>query len=235
MHPVFPRIALVVSAMIFAGTAGFMAGLRWGGRSSAPGGGPPVMTVGGSAHSTDPLKPDDIAAGLSIPAFTLMTQDGKTITRDDLLGHVTIADFFFTRCIFVCPVLTQHMVDQQAALKGTSVRLLSVSVDPEHETNESLRKYAEEHTADFSRWTFARGDKETIGRIVTGGLQFAVGEDPKRTIPIEGGATMPNIVHPPWFVLIGPKAEVLGIYHTDDEDDMRALTERARAAAKMSR
>lgn len=178
--------------------------------------------------------PDDEVAGLSIPPFTLRTADGASVTRDSLLGRVTIVDFFFTRCIFVCPVLTAQMVDQSKALRGTDVRFLSVSVDPEHETDESLRAYAQEHMPkdnEPGRWVFARGDKETIGAIVTGGLKFEVGEDPNRVIPIEGGKTMKNILHPPWFALVGPNAEVLGIYRAQDEDAMRALTKRARAAS----
>jgi protein SCO1/2 len=235
MGRALPRILMVIVGTVFAASLAYLL-THLKQRPEVPGAGSGVVVSGGSGHSKVPLTPDAEAAGLSIPPFTLTTSDGGTITRDVLLGHITIVDFFFTRCIFVCPVLTQQMVDQLKALNGTSVRFLSVSVDPEHETNESLKAYFEEHVpkgTDPARWVFARGTKETIGEIITGGMKFAVGEDPNRTIDIEGGKKMKNILHPSWFVLVGPKAEVLGVYQATDESEMRALTERARAAAAL--
>ena len=69
------------------------------------------------------------------------------------------------------------------------------------------------------------------------GLKFAVGDDPNpdRAIDLAGGKKMSNIVHPSWFVLVGPNGEVLGIYLAEMEEDMRLLTERARAAEKKLR
>jgi protein SCO1/2 len=170
---------------------------------------------------------------LKIPAFTLRDQDGKTIDNSIFTGRVTIVDFFFTHCKLVCPLLTQHMADQQRALKGTGARMLSVSVDPEHDTPETLKQYAAEHGADPSRWTFACGDRQTIGAMVEGGLKFAVGDDPNpdRAIDLAGGGKMNNIVHPSWFALVGPKGEVLGVYLAEVDEDMAALTERARVGA----
>jgi protein SCO1/2 len=232
MGRIVPRLLMIFCAAVFAASLAYLLAHSRG-RGSTPTGG--VIVEGQeAAHSTQPLAPDADVAGLSIPPFTLTKSDGSTITRDALLGHVTIVDFFFTRCIFVCPVLTAQMVEQSKSLRGTGVHLLSISVDPEHETDKSLAAYAIEHIpkdAEPGSWIFGRGDKETIRSIVTDGMKFAVIEDPKRAIPIEGGQTMSNIMHPPWFVLVGPKAEVLGIYRAQDEDEMKALTERARAAA----
>jgi protein SCO1/2 len=230
MHRIVPRILFIVFGTVFAVSLAYLLAHR----RSASGNGQMMIAGQDNPRSADPLIPDPSTSELSVPPFTLTTSDGGTINRDALLGHITIVDFFFTRCTFVCPVLTQQMVDQSKALRGTGVRLLSISVDPVHETDESLATYAAEHVprdVENGKWVFARGDKETIGAIITGGLKFAVGEDPDRTIPIEGGRTMQNIVHPPWFVLTGPKAEVLGIYKATDEGEMRALTARAKAAA----
>jgi protein SCO1/2 len=168
-----------------------------------------------------------------LPAFVLRDQDGKTIDNSIFNGRLTVVDFFFTHCKLVCPALTQHMVDQQRALKGTGARLLSVSVDPEHETPETLKRYAAEHEADLTRWTFACGDRQTIGAIIEGGMKFAVGDDPNpdRAIDLAGGKKMNNIVHPSWFALVGPKGEVLGIYLAEVDEDMSALTARVRAGA----
>lgn len=218
---------MVLLGVVFAASAGWLLAVSANRRSA----GPASMTGTTPLHSTQPLTPDEMARDMAIPPFTLTNQDGQPITESVFTGKVTIVDFFFTNCTMVCPVLTQVMLDQTKALKGTPVRFLGISVDPDHDTPAVIKRYGEEHGADFTRWTFARGDRQTIGAIVEGGLHFAVGEDPANIIRMEGGGTMKNIVHPPWFVLVGPKGEVLGIYRATDEDEMKALTERARAAA----
>lgn len=222
-------VLFAVVGLVFAASLGMLLALK-----RAHGDGAGAMTGGTSARrSADPLSPDDNVKDLKIPAFTLRDQDGKTIDNSVFAGRITIVDFFFTHCKLICPVLTQHMTDQQRALKGTDVRILSISVDPEHDTPEVIKQYASDHGADPTRWTFATGDRQAIGAIVEGGMKFAVGDDPNpdRMIELGGGKKMNNIVHPSWFALIGPKGEVLGIYLAEMEQDMEALTQRARAAA----
>lgn len=224
------RVALVIFAvvgLVFAASLGLLLAMK---RAHD---GARQFAGTSSARSADPLKPDANAKDLSIPPFTLTDQDGRPITNDIFAGKVTIVDFFFTHCKLICPVLVQHMQDQQRALIGTGVRLLSISVDPEHDTPGVIKQYAGEHHADEARWTFATGERAMIGRIVQEGLKFLVGEDTseKNVIDLGAGAKMNNILHPSWFVLVGPKGEVLGFYLAEMEEDMVALTERARAAS----
>ncbi len=232
------RFALVIFAvvgLVFAASLGLLLAMK---RAHD---GAKTFAGTSSTRSTDPLQPDDNAKDLSIPPFTLTDQDGKKITNDIFTGKVTIVDFYFTHCKLICPALVQHMQDQQRALKGSegaAVRLLSISVDPEHDTPAVIKQYAAEHDADPARWTFATGDRATIGRIIQQGLKFLVGEDTseKNVIDLGAGAKMNNILHPSWFVLVGPKGEVLGFYLAEMDEDMAALTERAKAAsAKLGR
>lgn len=181
--------------------------------------------------SADPLTPDARVSSLSVPDFTLVDQDGRTVNQDIFKGRVTVVDFFFTHCPFVCPVLTTVMKDVQRELQDTPVRLLSISVDPDHDTPEVLRAYAKDHGADESRWTFLTGERTTVSNIVQNGLQFALGEDPSRPIKLEDGTSMNNVVHPSWFALIGPDRRVLGVYLATVPEDVEALVKRARAAA----
>ena len=227
--PRFPIILLVATGLLFAASLGLLLALGQA-RTRVPG----VAAAGTSEHrSTNPLKPDDNAKDLFIPPFKLTDQEDRPFTNDAFMGHVTIVDFYFTHCRSICPVLVEHMRDQARALKGTGVKFLSISVDPEHDTPAVIKAYAQEHGADLAQWTFTTGDRQTIGEIIQRGLKFLVGDDPSpaAAIQLEGGGTMGNIVHPSWFVLIGPKGEVLGFYLADYDEDMRALTERARAAA----
>lgn len=187
--------------------------------------------AGGTGGSADPLVPDRITAGLSVPEFTLTAQDGRPATEQVLEGHITVVDFIFTNCPFVCPQMTGAMADVAARLKDTPVRFLSISVDPDHDTPEALREYARKFNADPERWTFLTGDQETVKRIVHDSLMFELRPDLTRTIETADGGTMNNITHPSKLVLIGPDRSVLGMYEFAWEEEMAALTERARAAA----
>jgi protein SCO1 len=80
------------------------------------------------------------------PPFTLTSQDWVPVARSDLHGKVVAVTFIYTACSEICPMLTQRMVhvqDQLGADFGTKVAFVSISVDPEHDTQEALKDYAE--------------------------------------------------------------------------------------------
>lgn len=188
------------------------------------------------ARANDALKPDDAAVGLSIPEFALTAQDGTTFTRAALAsGQVTIVDFIFTHCPFICPTLSRTMAALASDLKDTDVRFLSISVDPERDTPARLTEYARGFAADTRRWTFATGDRAIIKSIVTDGLKFELSEVENQPINLPDGTTMNNIRHPSWLALVGPRGEVLGIYRSSEPADMEALKRKARAAALAAR
>lgn len=179
----------------------------------------------------DPLAPDESMDLLSIPAFTMSTPDGETVTRDVFRDRITIVDFIFTNCVAVCPFMSATMSDLAGQLADTDARFMSISVDPDHDTPERLGAYAQGLGADPKRWLFLRGDPETIRRILHGGLRFELEQDPSQAnrIPLPDGSTMPNIIHPARLFLIGPDARVLGLYNYDDPDAVRALERRVKA------
>jgi protein SCO1 len=188
----------------------------------------------------DPAAPDPGLGELAIPEFSLLAQDNRPLSRADLRGRVTVVDFIFTHCPFVCPTLTSTMRELSDAL-GTSgkigerVRYLSVSVDPARDTPAVLRGYARNQLADTRRWTFATGDKAEVDRIVQQGLQFVLQDDPKNPIALpasQGGGTMNNIIHPGWFVLVGPDVRVLGIYRPSEPEQLAALRGRIEAIVR---
>jgi protein SCO1/2 len=170
-----------------------------------------------------------------IPEFSLVDQDGNTVTRADLLGRVTVMDFIFTHCPFVCPILTEKMSEAAAALKGTPVQFISVSVDPERDTPAALREYAMLHEADTKRWRFLTGDRAQVDAIVKDGLKFALVEDPNTPINLPGGGVMSNIVHPSWLILVGPDGDVFSFYRASDDDHMKQLLVDARDLLRQNR
>lgn len=186
----------------------------------------------GRTGSVDPLRQDLNMDLLSIPDFSLTSQDGETVDRSVLDGRVTMLDFFFTHCPFVCVPMGRNMRMAQQALEGTDVRFLSISVDPERDTPERLRAYAEGLGANLSTWTFLTGDRAQANRILREGLMLAeLVEDPNRPITLAGGETMANIAHPSLFILVGPERQVLALANGTDAQQVRVLIERAREAA----
>lgn len=91
--------------------------------------------------------------------FQAVNQDGQPVTLDDLNGKVWIADFIFTNCKTVCPLLTTNMIRLQQKLKDQNldVQIISFSVDPERDTPEHLKEYSNKYSAELSNWDFLTG------------------------------------------------------------------------------
>lgn len=113
-----------------------------------------------------------------IPDFTLINQDGDTVTREDMLGKIYVADFFFTRCPTICPAMQFSMLRlQNRFVDYNDFALVSHSVDPLFDTPEVLNTYAEELGADLSNWTFLTGEKDSIYKLAYEGYFVNAMED----------------------------------------------------------
>jgi len=182
------------------------------------------------------LAPDPNMDLLRILDFELVDQDGSPVTREIFEGNVTILDFFFTHCPFVCVPMSRNMLHAQSQLAGTGVRFVSISVDPENDTPERLREYAAGLGADLSTWTFLTGDFDAANRMVREGLLLSeLTPNPDQPINLPGGGTMSNIMHPSQFFLIGPDVGVLGLYRGIERESVDDLIDRARRAAAETR
>jgi protein SCO1/2 len=185
----------------------------------------------GEAAGSLPLFPaDDEAAALAslvIPEFTLTDQEGHARTRDIFKDRWTVLAFTFTNCTTVCPIMHGHLIRLQSEMAGTPLRIVSISVDPAHDTPAALKAFAEKISADPERWTFLTGDAATIQSILAG-LRFTTGADPSLTITLPGGGTMANIVHPSRIILIGPDATVRAMETGLDWSGPEAVLRRVR-------
>ncbi len=127
---------------------------------------------------------DDLPVYYESPSFSLTDQLGRTVTDGDLRGRVVLANFVFTNCVEFCPTLTPRMAQVQERLEedgllGSEVALLSFTVDPEYDTPDVLRAYANTHGADHDAWRFLTGSPEEMRRIVTDGFKLTFTEVPK--------------------------------------------------------
>lgn len=125
------------------------------------------------------MQPAGLGKFGTVPAFTLTDRDGSKITADDLKGKVWLANFIYTTCPDTCPALSRRLANlQQTALEagatggGDAVRLVSFSVDPDHDTPEILTKYADALGA-TKRWHFLSGPAAQLTRVAREG--FLVG------------------------------------------------------------
>lgn len=97
----------------------------------------------------------------TIADFSLVNQNGKTITQDDYKDKIYVADFFFTTCQTICPIMTGHMAEIQEKLKDDNqVLLLSHTVTPEIDSVAQLKKYALEKGVNDAKWNLVTGDKK---------------------------------------------------------------------------
>ena len=118
---------------------------------------------------------DETPAIGTVPDFHFATQDGKTLTRQDLLGKVWVIDFFFTRCPGPCPMMSSRLAEISKELKkAKDVRLVSLSIDPEHDTPAVLNEYAAKVGADPDRWIFLTGPKNQVEDFTTKGMLQAL-------------------------------------------------------------
>lgn len=122
------------------------------------------------------LRPNNSAPtnlGPPLPAFSFTERSGKNVTNQDLLGKVWIACFVFTRCNGPCPAVTGTMGRLQKELADQpDVRLVTFTVDPEHDEPSVLTSYAARYEADPERWLFLTGKEAELARLMRDGFKF---------------------------------------------------------------
>ena len=145
--------------------------------------------------------------------FTLTNQDGKITTLADFTNHVWVADIIFTRCAGPCPRLTQQMHGLQMVLPD-SVKLVTLTTDPENDTPEVLKKYGAHFGADFSRWTFLTGTKMQIGLLGANSLKLSA--QPVKLEEQKDAADL--FIHTTIFVIVDKHAQLRGFFETGGEN-----------------
>ena len=151
----------------------------------------------------------------TIADFSLINQNGKTVTQDTYNNKIYIADFFFTTCQTICPIMTDHMVILQDKLKlDSDVMLLSHTVTPEIDSVAQLKKYALNKGVLDSKWNLVTGDKKEIYQLARKSY-LAVKSNS------DGGEY--DMIHTENFILIDQKKRIRGYYDGTLEEDIESL------------
>ena len=148
----------------------------------------------------------------TIADFSLTNQNGKTITHKDYDNHIYVADFFFTTCPSICPIMTNNMVYLQAQLdEFPNVKLLSFSVTPEIDSVPVLKKYALDKGVNDQRWNLLTGNKKDI---------YTLARKSYLVVQEDGYGGAHDMIHTENFVLVDKQRRIRGYYDGTLREDM---------------
>ena len=153
----------------------------------------------------------------TIRDFAFTNQNGKLITQKDYANKIYIADFFFTTCPTICPIMTDNMVWLQEQIKDNpKVLLLSHSVTPDIDNVARLKKYALDKGVIDAKWNLVTGDKKDI---------FLMARQSYLAVKTGNPSEMYDMVHTENFVLVDQKKRVRGFYDGTKRKDVEKLLE----------
>ena len=149
-----------------------------------------------------------------ISDFILTNQNGKEITQADYKDKIYVADFFFTTCQDICPVMTKNMYELQEELKNDNeILLLSHTVIPEVDTVKRLKEYAIENNVDDSKWNLVTGDKKQIYELAR-----------KSYLAVEDSNFNEfDMIHTENFMLIDKEKQIRGFYDGTNSEEINRL------------
>jgi len=147
-----------------------------------------------------------------IADFELLNQNGETITQDTYKDKIYVADFFFTTCLTICPIMTGHMLEIQEKLKDDSdVLLLSHTVIPVADSVPQLKKYALEKGVNDAKWNLVTGDKRQI---------YELARKSYLATKTDGDGGPYDMIHTENFILVDKEKRIRGFY---DGTDAKAI------------
>lgn len=149
--------------------------------------------------------------------FSLTNQNKENITHFDYDDHIYVADFFFTTCPSICPIMTENMVYLQSLLNDLpEIKLLSFSVTPEIDTPEVLKAYAQQKGVNDSRWNLLTGNKKEIYNLAR--RSYLV-------VQQDGNGYENDMIHTENFVLIDKQRRIRGYYDGTQRNAMDQIRE----------
>jgi protein SCO1/2 len=154
----------------------------------------------------------------TIPEFNLIDQDGKPLKGSDLRGSIYVTDFFFTTCPGICPKLTNQLKRvQEEFASNDQIKILSITVDPAHDSAEVLKNYAELNRAIPNKWFFATGQKDSIYNLAHNGYFISAGEE-------KNGPEA--FLHSSKLILVDKEGRIRGYYDGTSQTEVdRLVTE----------
>ncbi len=152
-----------------------------------------------------------------IADFSLVNQNGETITQNTYKDKIYVADFFFTTCQTICPIMTDHMYQiQKEIISDDEVMLLSHSVTPQIDSVAQLKRYAKEKGVIDRKWNLVTGDKKQI---------YQLARKSYLAVKTDGNGDEYDMIHTENFMLIDKKRQIRGFYDGTLTEDIDRLLE----------
>ncbi|MXV52156.1 SCO family protein [Pedobacter sp. HMF7647] len=152
----------------------------------------------------------------TIPSFNFINQDSVQVSDKNFAGKVYVADFFFTSCTSICPIMHRNMLKVYNQYKSNpEVKLLSHSIDSKYDTPSQLKKYADKLGVKGDMWEFVNGPHDAIYGIAEKSYLVSVAADSKDPA---------NFIHQGWFVLVDKDKRLRGAYDGTDPKQVDQLT-----------
>jgi len=159
-----------------------------------------------------------------IADFSLLNQSGQPVSWKDMQGNIVVADFFFTHCPTICPGMTKNMKRLQESITNServgektnkSIHFLSFSIDPERDSVERLKYWADRFQINPEQWWLLTGDKKTIYDLALNEMRIGI---------YDGHGVDTDFIHTDHFVLIDSSRNVRGYYHGLDSASLATLS-----------
>lgn len=153
----------------------------------------------------------------TIQPFNYLNQDSVAVSEKDFEGKIYVADFFFTSCNSICPVMHRNMLNVYKKFKDNpKVKFLSHSIDIKYDLPSRLKAYATKLGIEGNQWEFVHGSRDSIFDISAGNYLVSAFED---------SSNPQGLVHQGWFILVDTKKQIRGAYDGTKEDQVKQLME----------
>lgn len=157
--------------------------------------------------------------GHRIGEFSFTDQNGKPYGSKDVKGKIYVAEYFFTTCGTICPIMNSEMRRVQAAFPGNErFKILSFTVDPETDSVAQMKNYADGHGADPRQWHFLTGDKKDLYKLAR--RSFFVLKPAEAQNQGDVGS---DFIHTNYFVLVDGQKRIRGYYDGTDSKEVDKL------------
>lgn len=159
----------------------------------------------------------DVKKYHTISDFELINQNGDTITQKDYQDKIYVADFFFTTCPTICPIMTKNMAEiQTQIIDDAEVLLLSHSVTPQIDSVPQLKKYAKEKGVIDAKWNLVTGDKKQI---------YELARKSYLAVKNNGDGGHYDMIHTENFILVDKEKRIRGFYDGTNNEEIEKLLE----------
>ncbi len=153
----------------------------------------------------------------TISPFSYLNQDSVAVTDKDFEGKIYVADFFFTSCNTICPIMHRNMLDVYKKFKDNpKVKFLSHSIDIKYDLPSRLKTYATKLGVEGNQWEFVHGSRDSIFNIAAKNYLVSAFED---------SSDPQGLVHQGWFILVDTKKQLRGAYDGTKADQVKQLME----------